>query len=438
LLGAKALVLNNSLQDASFTHTCMAYAMFRAAGVAAPRCSYAHTVVNGVDLGIYVNVEPIKKPFLARNFGDASGNLYEGSGTTDFRADMLVNFEKKTNEDQPLSPQINQLSDVLARSDDNILADVEAIVDMDQFMRFWATEALIANWDGYTGDLNNFYLYVHPVSHKLVFIPWGTDAAFEHVHPYLRKQTRPQSVYAWSRLPRRLYAIEQSRERYRTTLRTLLTEQWNETALLAEVDRVAALLGDRANASELESQRTFIRNRRAELLQELDGAAPAWAIAERPPLVCQPERNSVVTGSFSTSWGNLSTFSPAANNQLNVVFDGTSHTYSGVYASAGLAGDGTPTVQVGAPLPDGRLVAARFLLAEIPSGPGEVALHGFETYGAVVRGKNENEYTLDGFISSGKIVFDQAAPASGAPLVGHFEGKLITLEPELAAQYSKP
>jgi hypothetical protein len=438
VFGTKTLVLNNSKQDPSFTHTCMAYAVFSAAGVAAPRCSFAHVVVNGADLGIYLNVEAVKKPFLARHFGDDSGNLYEGSGTTDFRADMLVNFEKKTNEDQPLSEQINRLTEVLARADDDILAEIETLVDMDQFMRFWASEVLIAHWDGYSGDLNNFYLYVHPTSGKLIFIPWGTDAAFEHVHPYLRKEPRPQSVYAWSRLPRRLYAIEQSRERFRSTLRTLLAEQWNETALLAEVDRIAALLGARADASEIEAQRTFIRNRRAELQRELDGTAPAWTIAERPTLACQPERNSVVTGTFRTTWGNLSAFAPAADNLVDVVLDGTRQTFSGVYASAGLDGEGTPTLQVGAPLPDGRLVAARFMLREVPTAPGEVALHSFETYGAVVRGKNESEYALDGFIGDGKIVFEQASAASGAPLVGRFEGKLITLEPALAAQYGKP
>jgi hypothetical protein len=65
-------------------------------------------------------------------------------------------------------------------------------------------------------------------------------------------------------------------------------------------------------------------------------------------------------------------------------------------------------------------------------------LHGFETYGAIVRGKNENDYALDGFISDGKITFDQASAASGAPLSGHFEARLITLEPALAKQYGKP
>ncbi|HKP64782.1 MAG TPA: CotH kinase family protein [Polyangiales bacterium] len=440
LFGSKVVVLNNSLQDASYTHTCLAYQVFAAAGVPAPRCAFAHVRVNGADLGSYVHVEAVKKPFLARAFGDDSGFLYEGNGMTDFRPELLANFEKKTREDEPLAAPIGELTQLLAQPDDaQLLARLDALVDTDAFLRFWATEALVGHWDGYSGDLNNFYVYVHPRTNKLVFIPSGTDAAFERSHAYLRKQSRPQSVYAWARLANRLYAIPSVRERYLAALRELLANSWNETALLAEIDRIAALLGPNADAQALARQRTFVRNRRAELQAELDGpAAPEWTLGERPQLICQPNRNSAVSGAFTTTWGDLSAYAPNANNVLDVVLDGTRQHFAGVFASAGLDGDGRPTVQVGSPLSDGRLVAARFFLSEVPSGPAEVALQGFETYGAVVRGKNENDYALDGFIGSGKLVFERAAPASGSELSGHFEGQLVTLEPALAANYGKP
>jgi CotH kinase protein len=438
LFGTKTLVLNNSLQDRSFTHTCMAFEVFASAGLAAPRCAFARVHVNGDDMGVYVEVEPIKKPFLAQHFGRDDGDLYEGgTGLTDFRSDMLANFEKKTNEDTPLAGQVTQLAAILARSDDNILAEIDTLVDMDEFMRFWATETLIADWDGYTGDLNNFYLYVHPVSHKLVFIPWGTDAAFEHNHAYLPEQGRPQSVYAWARLPRRLYAIEQSRERFRQTLRSLLEQQWNETTLLAEVDRIAALLGSAADPDALEAQRQFIRGRRTELLQELDATAPTWPFDERPLAVCHAERNTPVSGAFHTTWDTLSAPSASADDALDVTLDGTHSTYRGGAGAAGPSG-GQVMLEVIAPLAGGRLVGARFTLAALPSAPGEVQLLGFETYGAVVRGTSDTQYTFDGFVGSGKLIFDQVGTTAGAAIVGRFEGQLVTVEPALAAQYGRP
>jgi hypothetical protein len=440
LFGTKTLVLNNSRQDASYTRQCMAYAVFAAAGVPAPRCSFAHVSVNGTSLGVYVNVEPVKKPFLARHFGNDTGNLYEGSGLTDFRADMLANFEKKTNVAQPLSDQLTLLTTLLARADDNILDELEVLVDMDAFMRFWAVETLIAHWDGYTGDLNNFFVYVHPDTHKLLFIPWGTDGAFDRVHPYLPEQGRPQSVYAWARLPRRLYAIEQTRERFRSTLRMLLNEHWDETALLAEVDRIATLLGGAAGSAALEQQRQFIRNRRAELVQELDGAAPAWPFDERPEATCHAERNTPIRGSFRATWGDLNAFAAAAENRIDVVLDGTHHVLSNGLASAGPDASGHLKVQVVATLPDGRVVGVQFTLNVLPLATGDVALHGFETYGVVVRAMStsSSQYTFDGFVGEGKLSFDRVAAASGEPLSGQFEAKLVTVEPGLAAQFGKP
>ena len=77
----KRMTLNNNKQDPSNSHQCMAYELFRKAGVIAPRCNFAHVTVNGEDLGIYTHVESIKKPFLSRHFEDVDGNLYAVSYT---------------------------------------------------------------------------------------------------------------------------------------------------------------------------------------------------------------------------------------------------------------------------------------------------------------------------------------------------------------------
>ena len=54
--------------------------------------------VNGKDLGLYVHVEEIKAPFLARHFDSAEGNLYEGT-VSDFTPEYRGTIEKKNNED---------------------------------------------------------------------------------------------------------------------------------------------------------------------------------------------------------------------------------------------------------------------------------------------------------------------------------------------------
>ena len=107
---AKRFTFNNQNQDASRMRTCMAYYIFASAGVPASLYNFAHIQINDQDLGVYSNVEPIKKPMLARIFGDDEGNLYEG--TADIRAGGFMDrIEKKTNETEDDWSDIYRLRD---------------------------------------------------------------------------------------------------------------------------------------------------------------------------------------------------------------------------------------------------------------------------------------------------------------------------------------
>ncbi|MFP8873420.1 MAG: CotH kinase family protein, partial [Myxococcota bacterium] len=114
IYGLERLTLNNGLQDPSLLDMCLAYDLFHAAGLVAARCSFAHVTVNGNDLGIYMNVDSIKDPFLVRNFGSAAGNLYEGT-TADFRENWIGVFEKKNNDD---GSELNAVAEALLIEDD--------------------------------------------------------------------------------------------------------------------------------------------------------------------------------------------------------------------------------------------------------------------------------------------------------------------------------
>jgi hypothetical protein len=319
--GRSALTLNNSRQDPSFTHLCMAFDVFAAAGVPASRCGFAHVTVNGRDLGVYVNVEAVKKPFLVRHFGDPNGNLYEGT-SADFRSEMLAGFEKKQNTNDPDTSDLSALADALTQTGDTMAQAVDRLVDEAEYLRFWAVESLISHWDGYDGDLNNFLVYHDPSGGKLAFIPWGPDAAFVKHHGFLPDQGRPVSVLAWARLPGRLYAYQRTRDAYRAQLGSLLQSIWHEDALLAQVDAIERLLAGAAEADGLAAQRGFIMTRRAEIQAELDGPAPSWPFPERSGKQCTPDAISPISGSFKTTWGNLGNLAAGAGISLSVQIAG--------------------------------------------------------------------------------------------------------------------
>ena len=152
------LTFNNNQQDSSLMNQLMSYDLFNRAGSPAPRCAYAHLTVNG-RLGIYSHVERIHKPFLKRSFGNHNGILYEGS-LIDFRLGWVSSFEHKLGSDQVGRQKIQQLIEVLENK--NIETAIGQLVDLDSFYTFWVMESLLGLWDGYTGNENNFFIYLNP------------------------------------------------------------------------------------------------------------------------------------------------------------------------------------------------------------------------------------------------------------------------------------
>ncbi len=218
--------LNNARQDPSGLRTCLAYGVFRRAGLSTPRCSLARVWVNGVDLGIYSHVEVLKKRFLRRNFGNDSGYLYEGT-LSDFRAPWWGTLEQKTREDAPNRAPIEAIARAVEAPDDQLLAALDAVIDLDAFLSFWAAEVLTSHWDGYAGNTNNFWFYVDPVDPRAVFIPWGTDSTFEGPRLLFEGRQAPWSVTATGVLARRLYLHPEGRARYLDRLQTLITTAWD-------------------------------------------------------------------------------------------------------------------------------------------------------------------------------------------------------------------
>ena len=158
--GLSRLTLNNNKQDTSQVSQFLTYRLFRKAGIHAPRSNFARVTVNGEFLGIYSHVESIKKPFLKHSFGDKSGNLYEGT-LTDFHPKTLEKIEVKTNEKDNDLADIQRLAKLLSQEQLSV-EELDKVIDVDNFIRYWALEGALRFWDGYASNQNNFYFYMNP------------------------------------------------------------------------------------------------------------------------------------------------------------------------------------------------------------------------------------------------------------------------------------
>jgi hypothetical protein len=444
LLGLDRLTLNNAVQDPTWLKQCLAYRVFEKAGVPVPWCNFAHVTVNGRDLGLYVHVESFDRRWVRRHWERDEGDLWEGE-LSDFRRGWLDTFEKKGDvpeEDQRKANRaaLANVGGALEGFDDTVREQLSELIDFDGFMRFWAVEKVLEHWDGYSNNMNNYVLYRDPATEKFHFAPSGTDQIT--VEDPFATPKPPVSVYAVGSIAQRLYQIPATRDLYAATLREVLDQAFREDDLLAEIDRMQALVAPviarsgpsvaAAQALAVEELRKWVRGRRAVLLADLAGGPPQWA---------QPPKQSIcvdLAGSIQVAFG--TTF---GTNQEPDAFRTGSGAVAGVYrrtplsvgrvgAAAGLdkndPEDPWTVVDIVAEATDGRLYTIWLGLNPERLAAGDTRGSfddGFAWGGIGVWNPSTYTWTFMGGFVAGKVELDQAGQTPGAPLSGRFEGLVI-------------
>ncbi|MFM1941441.1 MAG: hypothetical protein RI897_423 [Verrucomicrobiota bacterium] len=328
--GLDRLTLNNNKQDASLASQYLTYALFNQAGVPAPRVSFARVTVNGKYLGVYSNVESVREPFLAEHFGDGTGEFYEGT-LADFYPKALEGMEAKNKRTERGKARAEKLASLLESEESFNLAEVEKVVNLPEFMRFWVVESLLGMWDGYCANQNNYFAYASPRDgERFHFMPWGADSSFTGGRGPFGGwgNSGPQSIYGQSLLANRLYATPGIPERYKQVMREVLAEVWNEQELLAELHRIEALTRDHWHERQsrtgdgVQQVARFIEGRRA----QLEGELARWPVelgveARKPRYLVEIGK---VSGRFESSWhaARLTDVKPEGVVELEMTLDG--------------------------------------------------------------------------------------------------------------------
>jgi hypothetical protein len=175
--GRARLTLNNLVQDRSNVREALAYRVFRAAGVPAPRTGYARVFVNGALYGLYVNVESVDADMLARHHADPTGPLYEGSLEVDLEEEDVDLFEQDEGPDTGRAELIALVQRVAEQPGDGVLYDDDAPIDRAAFLTYLAASTVTGDWDGYWKP-NNYRIYYEPTLERWSFSPWGLDQAW--------------------------------------------------------------------------------------------------------------------------------------------------------------------------------------------------------------------------------------------------------------------
>jgi spore coat protein H len=251
--GYKKFNLKANVNDPTQVREPLTMQYFREMGIPAARTHPVKLYMNGEYMGVYINVEQIDDVFLTPRFGQSDGFLYKCAYGANLLDNGQVNdttlFESELNEDTDNRVGLAHFVHVLnSASDANFQSEIEPVFDVDGFLRYLAVEALVGHWDGYSYNMNNFYLYYNSQTSKIDFIPYDADNTWGIDWLGVDWGSRDIANWANTTQPRplttRILHVSSYREKYGTYLTQLINAYFNDNYLNPILDAYQSVLSD--------------------------------------------------------------------------------------------------------------------------------------------------------------------------------------------------
>ncbi len=254
--GLTAVHLHAMPLDPSKAREALAFSVFRACGVPSPRTAFAEvtlTVPGRHDqeyLGLFTVIEDVDARFLGDHFGSDEGLAlkpfrvrgvdYLGEKWDAYKEQYRPQRDAAVDEQQRV---IAFAKLVNSASDEEFKEQISSFIDVDEFLRFMAANALTANLESFLALGHNYTLYLDPRTNKFQFIPGDLEFSFANLLLFgspeeLMDLSLAHPYPGENKLPDRLLGIKEIAERYRKLLGELSTTVFTKDQLLHKADAI--------------------------------------------------------------------------------------------------------------------------------------------------------------------------------------------------------
>jgi spore coat protein H len=281
--GFKEMIFSNNWYDSSFIRDKVCADIFRDGGIPTPRAAFCRVYIDTgsgpVYWGLYTMFEDPSDEMLKSQFANAKGNLYKGQQATgaDLRTFSQQSYEKKTNEDANDWSDLRALVTALNASRSNAAAwraGLEAVFDVNKFLRWLAINTAIVNPDTYGWVTKNHYLYQDLANNgRMVYLPWDFNLSLSASNTIGIPVPSLSLSEITSNWPLIRYLLDDPvyKNTYLQEMRTAMSGCFNEAAITAKMRQFHELIRPYVVGAEKEnSGYTYLTNGATEFDNELN------------------------------------------------------------------------------------------------------------------------------------------------------------------------
>jgi hypothetical protein len=257
--GLEKINLNGEHNDPTVSRSKICWDLLKDMRVPGARANHVELYVNGDYYGLYANIEHIDEEFVDRRFGNKDGNLYkclypadlaylgENPDLYKFTENGRRAYDLQNNSDtDDYSDLANFIGVINQASISDLPCELEAIFNVDTYLRTMAFDVIVGNWDGYAFNQNNFYLYHNTATDRFEYIPFDLDNTLGI--DWLNRDWAERDIYNWPSgstdrpLFERILEVPDYRARYSYYIETFLAEDFKPINLFPEFDALQAKL----------------------------------------------------------------------------------------------------------------------------------------------------------------------------------------------------
>ncbi|MCD1261166.1 CotH kinase family protein [Paenibacillus athensensis] len=286
-IGNRTIHYNAEYDDPSMLRNALSFQFFEKLGVPSPRTRHVRLVLNGVPLGLYVEIEGVDRSFFSKRRVQARSLLYAVSNKANFRlydndgeAKRMLSsgYEVVIGTSKELTQIARFVRSVHTLKQSALLAYLKSHLNIPQYLRWLAGAVCTGNYDGFD---QNYALYRTAGSLRYHISPWDYEGTWGRNCYGELDGSDIVRITGYNGLTEKLLAFPVIRREYRRVLTHTLNHSFTLRELEPLISRLHAALLPELSADETRKHSPFvvagdkevflryIRERRAYLLEKL-------------------------------------------------------------------------------------------------------------------------------------------------------------------------